>query len=66
MELIEKSHEAGILVFSDALADGHEKVEEYQKAIGSGIDVIQADHPPRVLRAAELFMQQNPRTRTRP
>jgi glycerophosphoryl diester phosphodiesterase len=54
-ELIEKSHKAGILVFSDALGNEHEKVEEYQKAIGWGIDVIQTDHPMRVLRAIELM-----------
>jgi glycerophosphoryl diester phosphodiesterase len=59
-ELIEKSHRAGIKVFSDSLAAEHEKVEEYLKAMGWGIDVIQTNHPLRVLRAVELFKQQNP------
>jgi glycerophosphoryl diester phosphodiesterase len=43
----------GIRVFSDALGD-HESVEEYRKAIGWGIDVIQTDYPLRVMRAMEL------------
>jgi glycerophosphoryl diester phosphodiesterase len=59
-ELIEKSHRAGIKVFSDSLAAQHEKVEEYLKAMRWGIDVIQTNHPLRVLRAIELFKQQNP------
>jgi glycerophosphoryl diester phosphodiesterase len=52
-ELIEKAHKAGIQVFSDAMGF-NEKVEQYQKVIGWGIDVIQTDHPLRVLRAIEL------------
>jgi glycerophosphoryl diester phosphodiesterase len=52
-ELIEKAHKAGIQVFSDAMV-AHETVEDYRKAIGWGIDVIQTDHPLRVLRAIEL------------
>jgi glycerophosphoryl diester phosphodiesterase len=54
-ELIEKSHKAGIKVFSDSLAEQHEKIEQYQQAIGWGIDVIQTNHPLRVLRAIELL-----------
>lgn len=52
-ELIERCHAAGIRVFSDALGP-HESVDEYRKAIGWGIDVIQTDYPLRVLRAIEL------------
>jgi glycerophosphoryl diester phosphodiesterase len=52
-ELIERCHALGIRVFSDALGD-HESVEEYRKAIGWGIDVIQTDHPLRVMRAVEM------------
>jgi glycerophosphoryl diester phosphodiesterase len=58
-ELIEKSHKAGIRVFSDAMG-ANEKIEEYQKAIGWGIDVIQTDHPLRVLRAIELLEAKRP------
>jgi glycerophosphoryl diester phosphodiesterase len=35
----------------------HEKVEDYQRAIRDGIDLIQTDHPVRVLRAIELLDQ---------
>ena len=52
-ELIDKCHARGIKVFSDALGE-HETVEDYRQAIGWGIDVIQTDHPLRVLRAVEL------------
>ncbi len=52
-ELIEQCHKAGILVFSDALGS-HERVEDYLQAIRWGIDVIQTDHPLRVMRAIEL------------
>jgi glycerophosphoryl diester phosphodiesterase len=62
-ELIAKAHKAGIQVFSDAMG-ANETIEQYQKAIGWGIDVIQTDHPLRVLRAIELFKQKNPSTRT--
>jgi glycerophosphoryl diester phosphodiesterase len=58
-ELIAKAHKAGIQVFSDAMG-ANERIEQYQKAIDWGIDVIQTDHPLRVLRAIELFKQQNP------
>jgi glycerophosphoryl diester phosphodiesterase len=52
-EMIAKCHAAGIRVFSDALG-WHETVADYRQAIGWGIDVIQTDHPLRVLRAIEL------------
>jgi glycerophosphoryl diester phosphodiesterase len=52
-DLIDRCHAKGIKVFSDALGE-HETVEEYRQAIGWGIDVIQTDHPLRVLRAIEL------------
>jgi glycerophosphoryl diester phosphodiesterase len=52
-ELIARAHQAGIRVFSDALGP-HESIERYNEAIDWGIDVIQTDHPLRVLRAIEL------------
>ncbi len=52
-ELIQRCHVAGIRVFSDALGP-FELVEQYREKIGWGIDVIQTDHPLRVLRAVEL------------
>ena len=52
-ELIDRCHARGIKVFSDALG-AHETVAHYQRAIRDGIDVIQTDHPLRVLRAIEL------------
>jgi glycerophosphoryl diester phosphodiesterase len=53
-ELIDRCHRAGVRVFSDALGK-HESIEEYLKAIGWGIDLIQTDHPLRVMRAIELW-----------
>lgn len=53
-ELIDKCHALGIKVFSDSMG-GHEKIEDYQQAIAWGIDLIQTDHPLRVMRAAELI-----------
>ena len=53
-ETIAECHRNGIKVFSDALGP-NEKVEQYTKAIGWGIDCIQTDHPLRVLRAIELL-----------
>ncbi|MGH9676361.1 MAG: glycerophosphodiester phosphodiesterase, partial [Candidatus Acidiferrum sp.] len=52
-ELIAHCHERGIKVFSDALGS-HEKAAEYTKAMDWGIDVIQTDHPIRLMRAMEL------------
>ena len=51
-ELISRCHALGIKVFSDALGN-HESIEEYQKAMDSGIDLIQTDHPLRLFRAIE-------------
>jgi glycerophosphoryl diester phosphodiesterase len=53
-DLIERCHTKGIRVFSDSLG-WFESVEQYRKAMEWGIDVIQTDHPARVLRAIELF-----------
>jgi glycerophosphoryl diester phosphodiesterase len=55
-ELIDRCHAKGTKVFSDALGS-HERVEDYQQAIRDGIDLIQTDHPVRVLRAIELLDQ---------
>jgi glycerophosphoryl diester phosphodiesterase len=52
-ELINRCHANGILVFSDALG-AHETIEDYQQAMDWGIDLIQTDHPMRVMRAIEL------------
>ncbi|MDY3552274.1 glycerophosphodiester phosphodiesterase family protein [Gemmata sp. JC717] len=52
-ELIAACHAKGIQVFADALGL-NESVEQYRRAMGWGIDVIQTDHPLRVLRAVEL------------
>jgi glycerophosphoryl diester phosphodiesterase len=53
-DLIDRCHARGVEVFSDALGV-HETIEEYQRAIENGIDVIQTDHPARVLRAMEQY-----------
>ena len=53
-ELIDRCHARGIKVFSDALGS-HEIIEEYQRAIRAGIDLIQTDQPVRVLCAIELL-----------
>jgi glycerophosphoryl diester phosphodiesterase len=52
--LIDRCHALGIKVFSDALGS-HESIEHYQRAVRDGIDLIQTDHPVRVLRAFELL-----------
>src|SRR5262249_40987676 len=52
-ELITVCHGKGIQVFSDALG-ANEAVGQYRQGMGWGIDVIQTDHPLRVLRAVEL------------
>jgi glycerophosphoryl diester phosphodiesterase len=54
-DLISRCHAKGILVFSDSMGN-HEKIEDYEKAIRWGIDLIQTDHPLRVIRAMELMM----------
>ena len=55
-ELISQCHAAGVKVFSDAMGK-HERVEDYLQAIDWGIDLIQTDHPLRVMRAIELWAQ---------
>jgi glycerophosphoryl diester phosphodiesterase len=52
-ELIAQCHQAGVRVFSDALGK-HEKIEDYSQAMDWGIDLIQTDHPLRVMRAIEI------------
>ncbi len=52
-ELIAQAHALGVRVFSDAVGD-HDQVPDYRQAIAWGIDVIQTDHPLRLLRALEL------------
>jgi glycerophosphoryl diester phosphodiesterase len=52
-ELIARCHSLGILVYSDALGE-HEHVEDYLQAMDWGIDLIQTDHPMRIIRAIEL------------
>ena len=53
-DLIARCHVAGVKVFSDALGD-HERIDDYLQAMEWGIDVIQTDHPLRVLRAIEIW-----------
>lgn len=56
-DLIAQCHRHGILVFSDALGF-HETIPQYRRAIEFGIDVIQTDHPARLLRAIEQHLSQ--------
>lgn len=53
-DMIAQCHAAGVRVFSDALGR-HERVEDYLQAMEWGIDLIQTDHPLRVMRAIELW-----------
>lgn len=52
-ELIDRCHQAGIKVFSDALGP-NERIEAYLQTIDWGIDLIQTDHPLRLIRAFEI------------
>lgn len=52
--LIDQCHARGVKVFSDALGL-NETEASYRRAILDGIDLIQTDHPVRVLRAIELL-----------
>ena len=54
---ISRCYALGIRVFSDALGQ-HERIEDYEKAMDWGIDLIQTDHPLRVMRAIELRMSE--------
>jgi len=54
---VAKCHEKGILVFSDALGK-NDTIEQYKKAIDWGVDLIQTDHPAKVLRAVELYFSE--------
>ena len=60
--LIDRCHALGIKVFSDAIGP-NESVEKYQTAIRDGLDLIQSDHPVRVLRAIELLERPTPAVR---
>jgi glycerophosphoryl diester phosphodiesterase len=60
--LIDRCHARGIKVFSDAIGL-NESVEKYQRAIRDGLDLIQTDHPVRVLRAIELLERPSPAVR---
>ena len=53
-DLIARCHAANVKVFSDALGR-HERIEDYLQAMEWGIDLIQTDHPLRVMRAIELW-----------
>jgi glycerophosphoryl diester phosphodiesterase len=50
--MVQRCHALGIKVFSDALG-ANETPEEYRRAIDAGIDLIQTDHPMRLLRTLE-------------
>lgn len=56
-ELIARCHARGVKVFSDALGV-HETADEYRRAVDAGIDLIQTDHPMRVMRALERSREQ--------
>jgi glycerophosphoryl diester phosphodiesterase len=57
-DMIAQCHAAGVRVFSDALGK-HERIEDYLQAMDWGIDLIQTDHPLRVMRAIELWANRN-------
>jgi glycerophosphoryl diester phosphodiesterase len=52
--LIERCHARGVKVFSDSIGL-NESAASYRRAILDGIDLIQTDHPIRVLRTIELL-----------
>uniref|UniRef100_UPI002030123C glycerophosphodiester phosphodiesterase n=1 Tax=Aquisphaera insulae TaxID=2712864 RepID=UPI002030123C len=58
--LIDRCHARGIRVYSDALG-WHESERSYRFAIEAGIDVIQTDHPLRILRTLERMATEPPR-----
>ncbi len=59
-EMIDKCHALGIAVFSDA--PDNAGVEAYVRAIRWGIDLIQTDHPLRLIRAVELVRGKSKRS----
>jgi len=52
-ESVAACHVKGIKVFSDSLGR-NETLDQYKKAIDWGVDLIQTDHPAKILRAIEL------------
>ncbi len=58
-ELVKQCHEQNIRVFSDALGL-FETIPSYRQAMEWGVDVIQTDHPARLLRAIELHAESPP------
>lgn len=54
-ELIDRCHELGVKVFSDALGD-HENAGDYFRAVDWGIDLIQTDHPDRLQKAVDDYI----------
>lgn len=52
-DLIERCHQADVLVFSDAIGDT-DRYDQHLEKIRWGIDVIQTDHPLQFFRAVEL------------
>ena len=52
-EVIDRCHKAGVKVFSDSMGK-HETINDFLQAMDWGIDLIQTDHPMRVMRAIEL------------
>ncbi len=57
-DLVSRCHAHGIKVFADALGE-HEQVEAYLQAMDWGLDLIQTDHPLRVMRAIELWSERH-------
>ncbi len=55
-ELIDRCHQKGVMVFSDAMGQ-HENLEDYLQAIEWGIDLIQTDHPDRVREAIREYQR---------
>src|SRR5262249_32312731 len=48
-EVIDRCHKVGVKVFSDSIGK-HERIDDFLQAMDWGIDLIQTDHPLRVLR----------------
>ncbi|MDR3634520.1 MAG: glycerophosphodiester phosphodiesterase family protein, partial [Isosphaeraceae bacterium] len=56
--LIDRCHARGVKVFSDSIGL-NESAASYRRAILDGIDLIQTDHPVRVLRTIDLLDSSN-------